>query len=123
MNIEDFRSAGVLPTGPVSAWPEERHHELQLKYNVKTPDRVVRQKKVKASALQMAAGLVGTAKNLATRGIVAEEVREQRYETCKSCPAFIADSKRCSECGCYMEAKTWVNARKDKLCPLDKWKR
>ena len=115
-SIEDFRSAGVLPTGPVSAWPEERNNQL-LKSQPRHATRV------KAGMGQMARGLAKTAGQALTRGKVSEEVREERYNTCKACPFFIEDSKRCSECGCFMEAKTWVGGDPDQLCPLQKWTR
>lgn len=79
--------------------------------------------KVKASPRAMAKGLVKTAGQAIRHGRVTQEIRDERYATCKACPAFLEDSKRCSECGCYMEAKTWVGGDKDALCPLKKWER
>lgn len=116
MNLaEELRSAGVLPTGPVSAWPKERNDLLTKQ---ETPQHAT---KVKATPMQMAQGLVRTAGAALANGRVTEEVRNKRYDVCKACPAFIEDSKRCSECGCFMEAKTWVNADAKILCPLNKW--
>ena len=80
-------------------------------------------KKVNASAGRMASGLLKTAGQAILNGKVSSEVRKERYDTCKSCPAFVEDSKRCSECGCFMEAKTWVGGNPDVLCPLKKWSR
>jgi len=79
--------------------------------------------KVKASAKKMAGGLLRTAGQALRHGKVSAEIREERYDTCKACPAFIKDSKRCSECGCFMEAKTWVGGDPDALCPKQKWSR
>lgn len=119
VDIEQLRSSGVLPTGPVSAWPKERNDAL-IKSAESTSPRVT---KVNASAGKMATGLLRTAGQAIRHGKVSAEIREERYDTCKACPAFIEDSKRCSECGCFMEAKTWVGGDKNVLCPLKKWSR
>lgn len=79
--------------------------------------------KVKASAGQMAKGLLKTGMQAVKNGRVTEEIRNERYDTCKACPFFIEDSKRCSECGCFMEAKTWIGGDPDLLCPKKKWSR
>lgn len=107
---------GVPPSGPCSAWPQERHQRLMAKMQSGSP-------KVKASAKKMAGGLLRTAGQALRHGKVSAEIREERYDTCKACPAFIKDSKRCSECGCFMEAKTWVGGDPDALCPKQKWSR
>ena len=118
---EELKSAGVYPSGPVSAWPEKRNVEL-TKAMAKSR-RPTSSPRVKASATDMAGGLLRTAGQAMRHGKVSAEIREERYDTCKACPAFIEDSKRCSECGCFMEAKTWVGGNKDMLCPLKKWSR
>ena len=82
-----------------------------------------RPKKVNASTGKMAKGLLKTAGQAFRHGKVSAEIREERYDTCKSCPFFIEDSKRCSECGCFMEAKTWVGGDPNTLCPKQKWSR
>ena len=115
---EELKSAGTYPTGPVSAWPKERMDSL-----MKRQGRPAHATKVKASAGKMAGGLLRTAGQAMRHGKVSAEIREERYNTCKACPAFIEDSKRCSECGCFMEAKTWIGGDKDMLCPLKKWSR
>ncbi len=80
-------------------------------------------KKVEARVGKMAKGLMKTAGQAVLNGKVSKEIREERYDTCKSCPFFVEDSKRCSDCGCFMEAKTWVGGDPDFLCPQKKWKR
>jgi hypothetical protein len=121
-SIEDLRSGGELPIGPVSAWPQERNegkHELKT---VKTIEQR-HDTHIKASPMQMIGGLVQSAGQALTYGRVSDEIRQERYNTCKECPHFIEDSKRCSECGCFMEAKTWIAGNPAELCPKKKWKR
>ena len=117
---EELKSAGVYPSGPVSAWPEKRNDELMAYMGAKHTPRA---KKVKAGAAKMVSGLARTAGQAIKYGKISEEIREERYNICKACPAFIEDSKRCSECGCFMEAKTWVGGDPNQLCPLKKWSR
>ena len=112
---EELKSAGTYPTGPCSAWPEERN--IALIEAVKPKQAT----KVTATAGQMAKGLLRTAGAAITSGRVSKEVRDARYKTCQNCPLFLKDSKRCSDCGCFMEAKTWVNGNKAVLCPKDRW--
>lgn len=61
----------------------------------------------------------GWAKQIA-EGLMTEEERElaqSRIETCIECEHF-TPVKSCTQCGCYMPAKTKVvNAN----CPLKKW--
>ena len=115
---EELKSAGVYPSGPVSAWPEERNTALILAANQTTHAT-----KVSASTARMAGGLAKTAVQAMRHGRVSAEIRNERYDMCKACPAFIEKSKRCSECGCFMEAKSWVGGNPDVLCPLKKWSR
>jgi membrane protease subunit (stomatin/prohibitin family) len=125
INIEDFRSAGVLPTGPCSAWPQERNHAMMSRASEgkSTGGVRVHYADVKVGSVQMARNLAATAKQAMAHGKVASDIREERMETCRACPHFIEDSKRCSECGCYMEAKSWVGGNPKQLCPKKKWKR
>jgi hypothetical protein len=108
---------GVLPTGPVSAWPKERHDEITAKYSAKS------QQKPTPTIGSMARGIVKTGAQAIRHGKVSSEIREERYDTCKQCPFFDAESKRCTDCGCFMEAKTWVGGDPDQLCPQKKWSR
>ena len=113
--MKELASAGVAPTGPVSAWPQERHQVLMGQA------RANKEPEVKANLRQMASGIVRVGAQALANGKVSREVREERYETCKQCPSFNKNSKRCGECGCFMEAKTWVGGNPDLLCPLKKW--
>lgn len=117
---EELKSAGVYPTGPCSAWPVERNNRL-IEATTKGEKRA--SLGVKASGVQMAKGLFSATVQAVQHGKVSKEVRDERYETCKACPSFIEGSKRCAECGCFMEAKTWIGGDKAALCPLNKWSR
>jgi len=122
-SIEDLRSAGTLPTGPVSAWPKERNVAgpgMQAQY---VPGQQDPEPKVKASLSTMAKGLVRSAGMAIRHGKISEEIRNERFETCQKCPAYNHNSSRCSECGCFMKVKTWINGDPDLLCPLRKWER
>ena len=112
---EELKSAGVYPSGPCSAWPEERNKALLESSKPKQATKVT------ASMGKMAKGLIRTAGTAIVSGRVPKEVRDARYKICQNCPLFIKDSKRCSDCGCFMEAKTWVNGDKAVLCPKDRW--
>ncbi len=120
MNLsEELKSAGVYPIGPCSAWPLARNEEIMAAV-AKNNERP---RKVTASAGKMAGGLLKTAGQVMRHGKVSAEIREERYDTCKACPFFVEDSKRCSDCGCFMEAKTWVGGDPNQLCPQNKWSR
>ena len=118
---EELKSAGVYPSGPVSAWPAERQNSLMQAAFGKGVEKHA--KKVNASTGKMTKGLLKTAGQAIRHGKVSAEIREERYDTCKSCPFFVKDSKRCSECGCFMEAKTWIGGDPKVLCPKQKWGR
>lgn len=49
---------------------------------------------------------------------ISKEEADQRFEICKMCPKLIQLTKQCIECGCFMPAKTTLEAAK---CPLGKW--
>jgi len=129
IDVEELRSGGVLPSGPVSAWPHSRNVELRKQAVAK----IVAEKRqdsnseksegVTATFSDMTKGLLRTAGQALRNGKVSKEIREERYDTCKNCPLFLEDSKRCSDCGCFMEAKTWVAGNPDTLCPKKKWSR
>ena len=119
MNIrEELKSAGAYPSGPCSAWPVERNEKLVAAARGGKPTP-----KVTASAGKMAKGLLKTAGQAIRHGKVSSEIREERYDMCKACPFFNAESKRCTDCGCFMEAKTWVGGDPKVLCPQKKWSR
>ena len=128
MNLrEELKSAGVYPTGPVSAWPVERKNKMLADATARMPSaeslaREARKKKMPGLG-KLASGLTKTAAQAVMNGRVSKEIREERYETCKACPLFDSNTKRCTDCGCFMEAKTWVGGNPDTLCPKQKWSR
>lgn len=46
------------------------------------------------------------------------ELAEQRMSICLSCPELIKLTHQCKKCGCFMGAKTKLEAAK---CPIGKW--
>lgn len=48
----------------------------------------------------------------------SDSEKKRRYDICQSCEHFEASSKRCKQCGCYMEYKTGFSAAQ---CPVNKW--
>jgi Family of unknown function (DUF6171) len=46
------------------------------------------------------------------------ELAESRLEICKACPELIKLTTQCKKCGCFMSAKTKLEAAK---CPIGKW--
>jgi hypothetical protein len=117
----EFSCDGVMPSGPVSAWPKERHEQMMERFK-QTPSPFA-SKQEKPGIKAMAKTLAQTTRQAIRHGKVSSKVREERYKTCKSCPFFDAASKRCNDCGCFMEAKTWVGGDPDMLCPQKKWSR
>jgi hypothetical protein len=49
---------------------------------------------------------------------VKEDVSDQRFEICKTCPELISLTKQCKKCGCHMPTKTKMLHA---VCPLNKW--
>jgi len=119
--MEQFRSAGKLPTGPISPWPQGRDIRTIDQFEGKGGKQNAN--KVKASAFEQLKGLGRTAAQAAREGKTTPEIRAERLETCWSCQHFIKDSSRCGLCGCFMKAKTWVAGNPNKLCPAQKWNR
>lgn len=119
--MEQFRSAGELPTGPISPWPQGREIKSIDSFEGRGDKRNLN--KVKPNAFEQLKGLGRTAAMAARHGKVDDSIRNQRLETCFNCEHFIPNSSRCSLCGCYMKAKTWVDGDPKRLCPAKKWDR
>lgn len=48
----------------------------------------------------------------------SHDVRVARLTVCRECPRKVGPGTRCSVCGCWMPAKTWLlNA----TCPEGRW--
>jgi len=48
----------------------------------------------------------------------SEDLAETRLSICKACPELIKLTTQCKKCGCFMSAKTKLEAAK---CPIGKW--
>lgn len=76
------------------------------------------------SFTDMLKGISNTAKDVAKGVIlgegvlVTEETYSSRISICNGCEFFIKEDKRCSQCGCFMEAKARL---KKAFCPIHKW--
>ena len=103
---EEFKSAGVYPSGPVSAWPQERNRSLlkahaeQAKATQEIEQargygslegmsddelREYRNRRLPGVG-KMAQGLMKTAGAALVGGRVSREIRDERYATCQACP-------------------------------------
>ena len=80
------------------------------------------ERRVTATVGEMAKGLVRSAGQALKNGRVEPEIRSERIKTCQDCPFFTKD-QRCSACGCFMPAKSWIGGDPRTLCPHKKWKR
>ena len=47
-----------------------------------------------------------------------KELADKRYEICQGCPELLKITKQCKKCGCFMAAKTKLQAAN---CPIGKW--
>ena len=48
----------------------------------------------------------------------AEDLATSRLAICKACPELVKLTTQCKKCGCFMAAKTKLEAAK---CPIGKW--
>lgn len=116
----------VYPKGPCCAWPQERNYDIPVDPTNGQPliDFASREilgedgQEIKATMTDMAIGAMRTTVQIMRKGKLDQESRDARYSKCLDCPSFIKSSKRCAECGCFMQAKTWVAGA---TCPLGKW--
>lgn len=76
------------------------------------------------SVAQMASNLIETTKATieqykATGAILANDTKvKERLSICQQCAFFETFQKRCTKCGCFMQAKTYLEAA---TCPIGKW--
>ena len=47
----------------------------------------------------------------------SDELQEQRYAICKTCPEFIKLTTQCKKCGCFMKIKSKMQKAG---CPMEK---
>lgn len=112
----------IPPLGPCSIWPKERGM-LSNEYTKRIIDgevkgHIMQDPQLRANLGDMAKGLVDSGIKFITEGYGDPELSKSRYEACEKCPFFIRSSKLCSECGCYMPAKTKLKAA---TCPKGIW--
>lgn len=107
----------VMPAGPCMAWPKERGMPGPALVEPGSESKQTN-KKIKASIADMTKSLIENSVNIVKTGTLTKEARDERLNTCIQCEHFIEKSKRCSECGCFMEAKTWITGA---TCPVGKW--
>lgn len=50
--------------------------------------------------------------------ITDQRVVSSRMDMCRSCEHFISLTSQCSQCGCYMPAKTTLSNAE---CPIGRW--
>jgi hypothetical protein len=50
--------------------------------------------------------------------MASKEVSDERYSICTGCPEFVAISKQCKKCACFMDSKTKLA---EYSCPIGKW--
>ena len=71
-------------------------------------------RKIEASPLDMAKGLIKSAKDLASGGVTDPKAR---MDVCNTCP-FKGKDQRCGKCGCFLPAKTRIAKSS---CPIGLW--
>ena len=49
---------------------------------------------------------------------VDEDIFNNRYSICQSCPELIKLTKQCKKCGCFMAVKAKMKLA---TCPIGKW--
>lgn len=55
---------------------------------------------------------------IVTDSKVSEEVAQERFSICESCPELMKITHQCKKCGCFMKLKTTL---KEAACPIGKW--
>lgn len=75
---------------------------------------------IRVMSVELARTALDSAKNIAKNQPIFCDALTVTYRIslCKSCEFFSAENTRCGKCGCYMNAKTKLQAAK---CPVGKW--
>lgn len=109
----------IMPSGPCMGWPLSRNQPGPRLLGRNAPENTEeRDTQIKASPKQMAGSLLQSSVQAIQHGRASSEEREKRMDLCRACKHFIEKERRCSECGCFMAAKTWIKAA---TCPVGKW--
>lgn len=89
---------------------ERAFAELRAKFS--TPRRTAQIRSFAgAVAAECSAALAGEA-------LVSDDERAGRIAVCEGCEFFITTDRRCSKCGCWMDAKAGFRTQQ---CPEEKW--
>ena len=56
--------------------------------------------------------------DVARHHVVPDDVKAERFATCKSCEHFFQPTATCKKCGCFMAVKTSIIHAE---CPVGKW--
>jgi hypothetical protein len=75
-------------------------------------------KKLAQRTHEVAEAAATAAKEAFSNLAVSEADRDSRYAICKECPHLIQSTTTCTQCGCFMAAKTYLA---DVECPIGKW--
>lgn len=72
------------------------------------------------SALRFAAAMLRAIAEWASTGdpLVPDWVKDRRRGKCEICPRFVAKSRQCSVCSCFVDLKNWLKTEK---CPEGRW--
>lgn len=54
-----------------------------------------------------------------TVATASKDLQAERLAICKSCE-HLTKFNRCRQCGCFMDAKTWLAEQR---CPIGKWEK
>ena len=108
-NQHKCRNCGLVITSALSS--------DQISATCKAPSK---ERKTMPSTMDMIKNFGSSMANHAMNSFqsVLPNVKEERIKICESCEHYDSESKRCSECGCFVHIKAgWASEK----CPLDKW--
>jgi len=49
---------------------------------------------------------------------IDDSIKKQRLDSCESCPLFVRQSRRCSQCACFVDVKVTFGRE---ACPVGRW--
>lgn len=62
--------------------------------------------------------ITGAAKFAGAQFLPITELSKKRVEICEQCPRFDCQSRRCRECGCFVDQKSKYQSEQ---CPIGRW--